>query len=283
MANFSFSKIELFNLCGMKYKFKYLDKLEPDKTYSPLLFGGAIDKALNSILEDFQKGKKISLKRSGKIFQKEMNKWKGKNELVYFKNELPLDQDTEGYSDLDIQWMVWGNLHSIGMMMLKIYIIEILPLFASIEGIQIEHKIPNNDGDNLVLVIDFIAKLKDGRTVLFDNKTSSDIKKNYGPESVKKSRQLALYTDYYPGYHSGYIALQKKLVDGKIKWTMVVDSIDESMTSNVFEDVETKAQMIKNSVFEKNEKSCFSFGRKCEYYLACKYNNYEGLKKRAEK
>lgn len=283
--NVSYSKIELYNTCGAKYKFKYLDRLEPNLTFSPLLFGAATDKALNYILEQVRDKKEIDKEKAINILQTEMDKWTAQNDLIYFKNELPDGYDTS-LSYIELQKLVWTNLCTVGKLMIDTYISEILPLFESIESVQIERKIKNDDvsGDVLVIVIDFIGVLKDGRRVLFDNKTTSDIKKNYPKKTcVKKSRQLALYTDYYPDHYSGYIVLQKKLVDGKVIWDMIIDKIEEAQTSLVFEDIETKTQMIKDEKFEKNEKSCFSFGRKCEYWGLCKYGNSEGLRKREER
>jgi hypothetical protein len=275
--NFSYSKIQVFKECGFKYYLKYVEKYEPDKTFSPLLFGGAIDEGLNYILLQFKDNKHIDLEKAKEIFLNKMKAWKGQNELVYFKADLP-----EVHSQETIQFDVWNNLCNLGYRVLETYNSEVLPLFSSVDDVQVKKNIENTEGDNLILILDFIATLKDGRKVLFDNKTSSDIKKYYGKNSVKNSDQLALYTDYFPNHLSGYIAFSKKISseDNKVNWTIVIDKISEEKTEEVFKEIEVSAQKIKDNIFQKNEKSCWSFGKRCSYYDACKKKDYSGLIKR---
>lgn len=277
MGKISHSRTELYSSCGKKYYFKYVEKLEPNNTPLALLFGLAIDKSINYLLTQFKKKKKISLKRANTIFLKEMGKWTGQNELIYFKNELPDGYDPEGKTMLENQLAAFENMKIIGQMMLETYNSDILPLFDEIIDIQIEKKINNEDGDTLSLVVDFIVKLKDGRLVLMDNKTSS---KPYKDDSVKTSPQLALYSEYFENKYCGYIVLLKKLKDGKIAHQVLVDEISEEFTQSVFDGLEEKMGMIKAEIFEKNEKNCWSFGKRCPYWDACKKNDISGLIKR---
>ena len=86
---------------------------------------------------------------------------------------------------------------------------------------------------------------------------------------------------YFPGYYSGYVAISKKLNrQKKIKWDIIVDKISEEKTAEVFENIEIKTQMIKDGIFEKNEKSCWQFGRRCEFFDLCKFSKTEGLIKK---
>lgn len=275
----SHSKIELYDTCSWKYKLQHVDRWRSDKTYSALLFGSAIDEALNYVLTCVKNKETIHEQKAKKIFYDKMCSWDYNNplnELIYFKYELP--DNVEHLTNGEKQKAVWGNLHDLGIKIIETYINEIIPEFQSINEVQVKHEIKNADGDNLIIILDFIGTLKDGRRVLFDNKTSSDIKKYYNNDSVAKSKQLALYTEYYPDHYSGYIALSKKPDrHGKIKWTMVVDKISEEKKAEVFENIEVKTQMIKDEVFEKNEKSCFNFGKRCEFYSLCKFGNPEGL------
>lgn len=61
MAKFSYSSITTYGTCPRKYKLRYVEKLRPTQTSSALLFGGAIDKGLNCLLEtrDAEKAKKV--------------------------------------------------------------------------------------------------------------------------------------------------------------------------------------------------------------------------------
>lgn len=277
----SYSRIELYNQCPTKYKFQYVDGLVPNKTFSPLLFGSACDKAFNYLLEQKQAGKRISKKKAYKLFDEQMQLWHTDqkcNELVFYNADLPEGTEKSDYLAKELEHLAWNNLSLVGKKFIDTYIDEILPLFKTIEAVQVEKKIENSEGDILHLVIDFVAELQDGRKVVFDNKTASDAEKSYPEDSVRESRQLSLYTEYYPDYFSGYIALQKRLVDGKVVWKMVVDKIPEETTEKTFNDIETKAGMIKAEQFPKNEKACWSFGKKCAYFSFCKYANRQGLK-----
>lgn len=281
--NISHSKVELYNTCAYKYYLTYVEKWSPDKTFTPLLFGSAIDNALNYLLESYQSGIQIpDVKEADRIFNRRMNAWRGQNELVYFKNEAPeVDPITkrpfEELDDEEKQEAVFHHLLEVGSKILKVYNAQVLPNFKRIISIQTKRTIPNETGDNLVLITDFTAELNDGRIVIFDNKTSSDIKKYYGPSSVKKSQQLSIYTEFEESKLAGYIALQKKLVDGAVVWNMVVDTIDEDQVQQSFIKVDQTLRAIKREEFPKNEKACYSYGRPCEYWNLCKKGNSKGL------
>lgn len=273
----SHSQVELYNTCPHKYYLMRVEKWSPDKTYSALLFGVAIDAALNYILRRAKRKHPIYATTAARIFQKYLSAWKGQNELVYFKNEAPATDEFNEAGDEEKQWLVFNNLNSIGQAILNVYIEEILPKLGTILSVQTKRFIPNQNGDKLILITDFRARLPDGREVTFDNKTSSDIKKYYGPSCVKKSDQLAIYTEYEDSKLAGYIALSKKLVDGKIGYEIRIDEIEEDKVEQVFDRIDDSLRAIANKEFPKNEKSCWSFGRKCEMWDLCKKGKTSGL------
>lgn len=278
----SYSKVDLYSSCPQRYKFKYIDKLEPDKTYTPLLFGGACDRAFNYLLLRAKRNKPIYIETAKQILLKYMSKWDGKNELVFYKSDLP-DDVTEEMDLITKQWKAWNNLIDVGEKMLETYRDEILPMFDEILAVQTRKEVKNEDGDSLILIVDFTAKLKDGRIVTFDNKTAGDAKKSYPKTAVKKSKQLAIYSEYANTPLAGYIVLQKKLKDDKIVWTHIIDEVSEEQKEEVFENIDNALCGIKAEEFPKNEKACFSYGQKCPYFGACKYSNYEGLIKKDRK
>lgn len=276
--NISYSKVQLYTTCPYKYYLQYVEKWSPDKTFTPLLFGSAIDSALNYVLLRLKHHHTPVAPVAKAIFSKVMNTWSlEKNELSYFKNETPDRDDFDELDFEDKQLAVHAHLCAIGEKMIDTYITEIAPSFARIISVQTKRFIPNEAGDNLVLITDFKAELLDGRVVTFDNKTSSDIKKYYGPSSVKKSTQLAIYTEFEPSRLAGYIALQKKLVDGAIKWNMVVDEIQETQAETAFNEIDGALHGIKSGEFPKNVLSCYSFGRQCEFWGLCKKGSTRGL------
>lgn len=274
----SYSKVELYSQCPKKYYYKYIEKLEIDKTFSSLLFGSAVDKSLNYILTRTKHHHKVYSETALNIFLKNMKKWHSQNELVFFKNEAPYD--IENYSKEEAQVAVWNHLCVIGAAMLVAYKKEILPKFKRIISVQTRKCVPNVEGDELILITDFVAQLHDDRIVVFDNKTTSDIKKNYSKSAVSKSQQLAIYSEFEETKLAGYIALSKKLKEGNIDWTMIIDEVPEEQIEKAFDKIDSALRSIKKEEFPLNTKSCFSFGRKCEYYNACKFNNFEGIIKK---
>lgn len=277
--NISHSKVELYNQCGMKYRFKYIDKLDVNKTFTPLLLGSAIDSALNYVLIQTKVRQPIDIQKAKDIFQQEMNKWHGQNELVFFKSEAP-DNVNDFKPGKDQEWVVWNHLYSIGLMMLDTYVKEIVPLFDEVIDVQITKKVDNAEGDTLVLVVDFVAKLKDGRIITFDNKTAGDIKKSYPKNSVQKSQQLAIYNEFADSKIAGYIVLQKKLVDDAIKWEIITGEVPIEKTEEAFNRVEDALTGIKQQDFNKNFKNCYAFQRQCEYYKYCHFGNEKDIIKK---
>ncbi len=71
--------------------------------------------------------------------------------------------------------------------------------------------------------------------------------------------------------------LQKVLENGNIVWKFIQDVIPEETIEKSFNTVDESIRGIKNEEFPKNNKACFSFGRRCEYWNACKKGDYVGL------
>lgn len=274
----SHSKTELYNLCGLKYKFKYIDKLQADVTNSPLLFGIAIDNALNYILESMRDGKTWTREAAEEIFIDRMNLWDGTNTLSFFKSEAPeellatLDMNSRAHQEI-----VWDNICKRGIACLHAWCDEILPQFRRVVSVQNAGAIKNAEGDEFVFVLDFIAELQDGKLVLCDNKTSSA---KYTKNSVKESHQLSLYKDTFPEIPlAAYCVMIKnpEKVAKKSRTQFIVDEIPEETTAQAYDHIEKTLLGIKKEIFEPNLKSCFAFGKPCEYEKLCKYNDPTGL------
>jgi hypothetical protein len=53
------------------------------------------------------------------------------------------------------------------------------------------------------------------------------------------------------------------------KTQIIIDTISEDRRSEVLNKFVVTLDKIKDNQFEKNKKSCYAFGRKCEYYTYC--------------
>jgi len=265
------SALDLYQTCPRKFKFKYIENLKGDFTATPLLFGSAIDAALNYILESIRDKKEWSSTEAQNIFIVKMHEWTG-NPLSYFKNEIP--ENINGYASEEEA--VFDNLLNRGPNLIGVYINDVLPLIDTVVSVQDRFEVPNEDGDVFTGVIDFIAKLKDGRTVLLDNKTASS---KYIKKAVVQSQQLSLYIDQFPDLkYAGYIVLIKNPAKEKgMTHQIMVDEIPEETKAEAYKLLDETMQNIKEEKFPCNFKGCKAFGKTCEYERACSYNDYTGL------
>lgn len=277
-VKFSNTKIDLFNTCGIKYKFRYLDNLKGDYTASPLLFGSAIDNALNYILEGFN-DKTWTIERAREIFIDYMNTWDGSNRLDFFKSEVPesLKNDWDA-TNREHQELVWDNIVKRGLACLDVYVAEILPQFKRVVSVQNKGSLFNEEGDEFVFILDFIVEMQDGRVVLMDNKTSSA---QYPKNKVVTSQQLSLYIESHPEVqYAGYCVLIKDpivQVRKTVTHQILIDQIPDEQRKASFDHLQATAQKIKEGVFEPNPKSCKLYGKPCEYLLYCTYQDPTGL------
>lgn len=279
MARISNSKLDSYSRCPRFYKFKYIEKVQADVTRSPLLFGSAMDSALNFILECIRDGVPYSVEHAKKIFTDEMNKWTGQNHLDYFKNEVPEIHYDEYYqmSQEDVERKVFNNIKERGLKCIDVYVKEVLPNIASVVEVQTKGELKNEEGDTFEFIVDAVVKLHDGRTVLLDNKTSSS---KYPKNKVIKSQQLSLYLESYPDIkYAGYAVLIKNPDKIGITHQFMVDEIPEETTAASFKLLEETLLAIKEEKFPCNFKGCMAFGKPCEYERACAYKDYSGLVK----
>ena len=120
------SALDLYQQCPKKYYFRYKENLKGNFTSTPLLFGSAIDSALNYILESMRDKKPWAIETACTIFYTKMNEWKGQNRLEFFKNEVPEElQDSVNPNNPDHQEAVWQNLCKRGIACLFVYEKEI--------------------------------------------------------------------------------------------------------------------------------------------------------------
>lgn len=270
------SSLDLYTQCPRKWKFKYLENVKADYTATPLLYGTAMDAALNYILESIRDSKDWTPEEACSIFDEKMQEWHGQNRLEFFKNEVPEDLDVYGSTPEEVEQAVWDNICKRGIDSIFVYINDFLPLLESVISVQNKGTVENEEGDIFTFVVDFIGKLKDGRTVLFDNKTASA---KYPKNKVIKSQQLSLYIEQFPDIkYAGYVVLIKNPEREKgMKIQIMVDEIPEETRAESFRLLDQTMKNIKEEKFPCNFKSCKAFGKICEYERACSYGDYSGL------
>lgn len=269
MTRISNSKLDLYQLCPRKFKFRYIEKVKGNFVSTPLLFGGAMDIALNYILQSIKDNTPWTFEEVTNLFIEQMDLWDREVPLNYFKSEIPENGNENDEA-------IHANLIERGLACLDVYINEVLPMIDQVLYVQEKGELLNTEGDIFEFIVDAIVKLKDGRVVLLDNKTSSS---KYPKNKVIKSQQLSLYLEAYPDIkYAGYAVVIKNPDRTKgTTFQFMVDEIPESTKADSFKLLEDTLLNIKQGKFGCNYKSCKAFGKECEYARACQYGDYYGL------
>lgn len=179
--------------------------------------------------------------------------------------------------------MNWLSLYRKGELMLAAYETEILPQIHKVYAIQKEIQLKNTAGDELNGKVDFIASFIDEPDKIFiiDNKTSS---KPYPESSVSNSPQLAIYCEAEGIPRGAFIVMEKKIriKEPKARASIIKDDIYDDLKEIMFDKIDETLHSIASREFYKHEspKSCFQFGKKCEFYNLCWNNDSSELKKR---
>lgn len=231
---------------------------------------------------------------------------KNKDEVELFcKEHLDIRNNPDWLTIEEIKLFNYYNYCSIknkGILLLKEYENKILPKIIKVYSVQKSVKLINDEGDVIKGYLDFVAEWEGEGKVVFDNKTSS---RKYGPNSVKESQQLIIYSENEEHFKAGFIVLLKNIKYKKQKtctecdfttnrrikrcencnsesWEIteipqaeiqvLIDELDNELQDKTFDEIVEVAQNIKQEKFEKNFDACFQFGRKCAYYDIC-HNN----------
>jgi len=350
---FSYSAINTYTQCGYKYKLRYRNKLKSKYLSGALAFGSAIDNALNVLLttKDESKAKDEFLKHwNFQFINKVYTPLKDSELLVYAETDYDIDllkeEDKEELNKLNPLWqqeysdilenkkskgwenipiekkkfynmMNWLSMRHKGLIMIHSYNKEIIPTIEEVIVVQKEQSLSNEDGDTLIQYLDLIAKLKDGRTILFDNKTSA---RDYDPDQALRSPQLISYyhssKDEYKLDGIGFYVLKKNILKNKIKtcsvcgydgtkgrartcddvqggircsgeWDIkinpkcyiqtIINEVPPSAEDLVIEAFDSAAENIKKENFYKNLSACKNGPIICEYYNHCWWNKNDDV------
>jgi len=128
------------------------------------------------------------------------------------------------------------------------------------------------------------VKMKDGRKLLMDLKTSSNPKLYYPSDSTTKSRQLGIYSQEEGVKDVAYLIADKKIRarDPRVRLSFVEGVITEEHLDDIFAEIEEVTEEIKEKLpkgekaFAKNLDSCNQFSG-CEYRNFCQHGSKKGL------
>jgi len=176
----------------------------------------------------------------------------------------------------------WTSLYRKGLMLIEAYEKNIMPEIVEVHDIQKLVHLPNEQGDHITGFIDFTATFKDGVKRVMDNKTSSQ---RYTQQDILDSQQLSIYTEYESNKQCGFAVLEKKIrkKEPRVRTELVFGEVSDAQVEKHFEAIDSVLTNVKNGVFEKNEKSCFLYGKPCPFYDACMKNDFSHLVNTKEK
>jgi hypothetical protein len=306
----SYSAASMDLECGYKYKKHYIERVRPAKVRSALLFGGALDTALNTLLETKDVNKAKDVFRTN---------WTKSN--INGEEEDLRTSDKILFSKADFEPVLgkdpWESMLHKGLLMIEAYYVKVLPKIKRVITVQKEIAIENTEGDKIKGFLDLIVEWEDGRILLMDNKSS---KVPYEPDSAGKSRQLVLY--YYLEKETfnldavGFIVLDKNInlnetktcaecgadhtgrrvkscdakVNGKkcgnkinsfykpeVNITFVINAVDEKYVDVTIDEFDTANDGISNNQFEQNKSACIGKFGKCPYYGLCHHGSMKDL------
>ena len=177
-------------------------------------------------------------------------------------------------------YMNWLSLYNKGLMLIQAYEKEVLPKIKEVFDIQKQVHLENSSGDVIRGKIDFIASFVDDpdTKVICDNKTAS---KAYLEDSVAKSMQLSIYCESEELEKAAYVVVEKQVrkKEPKVRINIIKDTVMEESFESAFQKVDSALQLIHSNAFEKkaDKKECWFFGKKCEYFGVCWFNDFTGI------
>lgn len=241
----SHSKLDKFKTCGKMYDLHYNHKIRPETVTSPLIFGVAMDEALNVMLAGNNDYKQVfdskfsSATVNGQLVQiaeyplikynkndfdkrfllqedydrlmsKHYNtlEFKSGQDFVSFVEELATLKVITQEEQIVYNLVNWLALRRKGHVLLDAYKEQIIPNIKSVTAIQKNISLKNDSGDEFIGIVDFIAVWSDNNEYIFDNKTSN---RPYKLDAVAQSAQLMAYSEELGIHKAGFIVMQKQI------------------------------------------------------------------------
>lgn len=311
MNKLSYTKYNLYLDCPKKFNLYYNQRLRSNQISSALIFGTAIDAALNDLLinKDLVQAENIFYanfkyrKVNGATLDIETS-----DRVVFMDNDLDVDL-LNPEDKLKSNKQFW-SLFRKGIIIIESYNEFFIPKVKEVLALQQKIEIKNDQGDVIEGYLDLIVRLNDDKVYLLDHKTSS---KPYDKDSAEKSTQLNLYSYLQTTYKLdgiGFVVLNKNIWKKKVKicskcqfdgsgtsfrtcnnlfeakrcsgeWNitldakcfidLILDKPSTEVTNMVLDSFDGVNQQIKNKAFHPNLNSCKKGKFVCDYYDYC-YN-----------
>jgi len=197
----------------------------------------------------------------------------------------------------------------------------VLPRITKVVALQERVTITNDKGQTMPIIADLVCEWEDGRTILFDLKTSII---EYERDSASKSSQLSLYYHFLKQKYNidaiGFIVARKLLKKNRVKvcsvcsydgsganhrtcpakrnngrcegeWIqtirpeayiqIIINEPNHHFIDLMLDSTDKVSDNIQNKNFYRNLNSCKRGKRVCDYYSYCHRNSMDGLVKKS--
>jgi hypothetical protein len=307
------SQINTYTDCPRKWFLDKQKRLRPNYKGSALLFGSALDAAVEHIL----------LKKDGSYEQEFLDQMRN-FEVNGTEKQLPKDildvrftvgdidaslvpenmmaaicdiagievcpiadfleyckQQRKSKTALDkteqilFNTIAYESLKAKGLMLLEKINEWIQENVAEVHSVQKKIEIENEEGDMFIGYLDFVVTLKSGKKVLIDLKTSSNTTAYYPPDSASTSRQLGIYSQEEGIPDVAYLVGDKKIRvrEPRVRLAFIEGVITEEHLDDVFEEIEECTIEIKEKL-EMGEGAFEKNLNSCMNFGGCPYFNY---------
>jgi hypothetical protein len=244
----SHSQIRLFQECGKRYEYNYIQKLREKVRSGALCFGESIDKTFEAIIknpevdangffdnsftsQEINKKKiylpdSLLLVYSNSDMDKDLLTEEDRRFLSAKSSELGLDGNFDSsyeicvsakkqskykpFKDNERRFFNIANWHSLRR---KGHVM--IKTFKDVVGTQVKIELANSTGDSILGYADYVGKYGDNpNTLVLDFKTSSI---EYEDDSATISPQLALYAHALGLKQAGFIVFSKRITKNRVK------------------------------------------------------------------
>lgn len=236
----SISSVQTYLECPRKFKLSYIDRIRPVIQPSYFVFGSAVDKGLNALLED--KGSPLAacdeeLKRlvieqieffpidyDGELLDEATKTvLLGKCRELGFKGDsvdtlvaqlIPRQGELKDSQRKALALCCAASLREKAKLMFDAYRKRVLPLIGRVESVQQEIRWRDANGNEFVGILDLPAEIEGHGSLIADNKTTS---RPYESDSVRTSPQLAIYAKVTGKTKAAFFVMEKMIRKNRLK------------------------------------------------------------------
>lgn len=206
--------------------------------------------------------------------------------LEYCKQQRRVKEPLDETEQMLFNTLAYRTLQTSGVMFVEEIHNWIKENVAEVHEVQKKIEIDDGVGNKFVGYLDFVVTLKDGRKLLIDLKTSSNVKLYYPEGCASKSPQLGIYAQEEGLFQVAYLVIDKKVRvrEPRIRIHFIEGEITEDFLDEVFEGIEDCVDLIYEkkqlgkAAFECNKDACDDFGG-CWAFNYCWKGSKEGLEK----